>query len=73
MVDIQDSISDFGSCLGSSSSSSDESEVQEESENNDFLTVNNKEHLKKAKRTLNLTPGKEQFLKKPKSIQPQVA
>ena len=73
MVDIQDSISDFGSCLGSSSSSSDESGVQEESENNGFLTVNNKKRLKKAKRKLNLTTGKEQFLKKPKSSQPQVA
>ena len=66
--DIADTLSDFQSCKESSaSSSSDESEASDRSEKSVLQSVNDKKRLKKAKRKLALTPGKEQFLKKPKS------
>ena len=63
LADIQDSLSDFNSCIESSAgSSSDEAEKVEE--NVEIRTANEKKRSKKKKRKLNLTPGKEQFLKK---------
>ena len=65
IADIQDSLSDFNSCVDSTSelsSSSDEAEDNPEKDN--FKTANQKKREKKLKRKLALTPGKEQFLKK---------
>ena len=77
--DISEALSDFNSCNESiaepSSSSSDESDAQDHTENSEnsenglsnigFQTANDKKRCKKYKRKLKLTPGKEQFLKKP--------
>ena len=74
IADIHDALSDFNSCqesFGEQSSSSD-ADVGSSDEDagalekrNGFLTANEKKRLKKFKRKLALTPGKEQFLKKP--------
>jgi hypothetical protein len=61
LKDLTERLSDFGSCV---SSSSDDSE-QENIENGGFKTVNEKKRIKKNKRKLKITPGKEDFLKKP--------
>ena len=58
---IQESLSDFNSCLESSSSDEEASVLEEESV---LKTANEKKREKKKKRKLKLTPGKEQFLKK---------
>ena len=62
IYEIQESLTDFNSCLDSSSSS--EEEVDAIKGDNGFKTVNDKKREKKKKRKLKLTPGKEQFLKK---------
>ena len=61
LKDLTERLSDFGSCV---SSSSDDSE-QENIENGGFKTLNEKKRIKKNKRKLKITPGKEDFLKKP--------
>ena len=60
--DLTERLSDFGSCL---SSSSDENSGEENSEIGGFKTMNELKRIKKKKRKLKLTPGKESFLKKP--------
>ena len=62
MSDVKDSLSDFRSCLGSSSSSSE----SENSADEKFKTVARKEGGKKRKNSL--TPSKNYFLKKQSSI-----
>ena len=66
IADIQDTLSDFNSCIESTGESSEDEE--------DFLkkkpfdtanTLNDKKRQKRLKRKLNLTPGREDFLKKP--------
>ena len=65
LKDIVDQLSEFGSAQSElSSSSSDESGV-ENSENGGFKTMNEKKRNRKMKRKLKLTPGKEEFMKKP--------
>ena len=61
------SLSDFNSCVSSpdmSDTSSDEEDIENKHEKPAFKTANEKKRAKKVKRKLNLTPGKDQFLKK---------
>ena len=65
IADIQDSLSDFNSCVESTNdrtSSSDEAETGKEII--ECKTANDKKREKKRKRKLAVTPEKEQFLKK---------
>ena len=62
---MAEKLSDFGSCLSSSSSGGENSEV-ENSEIGGFKNLNEKKRNKKKKRKLKLTPGKEFCLKKKK-------
>ena len=64
---MAEKLSDFGSCLSSSSSGGENSEV-ENSEIGDFKNLNEKKRNKKKKRKLKLTPGKGTFLKKPNLV-----
>ena len=69
IADIQESLSDFNSCAEStgeiSSSSEEDEDSLEKDTNYGFKTVNDKKREKRNKRKLALTPGKEEFLKKP--------
>ena len=72
IADIQDALSEFGSCREESSSSSEGSESSSSVDGNDESfkivgprTLNERKRSRKNKRKLALTPGKEQFLKKP--------
>ena len=64
-----DQLSDFGSCISDSSSSEVESVEENEPNDGGFLSLNEKKRIKKKKRKLKLTPGKEQFLKKPNLLE----
>ena len=66
MRTISEHLSDFGSCLSMSSSDSDS--VEDIGASGGFQTLNEKKRNKKKKRKLKLTPGKEQFLKKPNLV-----
>ena len=59
---LTERLSDFGSCL--SSSSSDDQSGEENLDTGGFKTMNEKKRNKKKKRKLKLTPGKESFFKK---------
>ena len=63
MRTVSEHLSDFGSCLSMSSSDSDS--LEDTGASGGFQTLNEKKRNKKKKRKLKLTPGKEQFLKKP--------
>ena len=68
--DLTDRLSDFGSCTSELSESSGSSTGGDESgeenlENGGFKTMNEKKRIKKLK----ITPGKEQFLKKPNLVE----
>lgn len=69
--EVKDCLSDFGSCI--SETSGDDETGDSDSDDNkaitgdkvaDHNTMNEKKRLKKLKRKLRVTPGKEQFLKK---------
>lgn len=62
LKEMTDRLSDFGSCL---SSSSDENSGDENSQKGGVKSMNELKRIKKKKRKLKLTPGKENFLKKP--------
>ena len=67
---MQESLSDFNSCAesfgeASDSSADDEQENLKAEENVIPRSLNDKKRERKAKRKLALTPGKDQFLKKP--------
>ena len=64
---LSEQLSDFGSCISSSDSSNDDTE-DEIKENEGFKSMNEKRRNKKSKRKLKLTPGKEDFLKKPNLV-----
>ena len=66
MRTISEHLSDFGSCL--SMSSSDGDSMEENGASAGFQTLNEKKRNKKKKRKLKLTPGKDQFLKKPNLV-----
>ena len=62
---IQESLSDFNSCVESQESSSSSSEGEADlKQNEDFKTANEKKREKKNKRKIKWTPNKDQFLKK---------
>ena len=68
--ELKESLSDFGSCV--SNTSDDEidgcdTNSTSNAEENDVLSLslNQKKRLKKSKRKLKITPGKEQFMKRP--------
>ena len=68
--ELKECLSDFGSCISVSESSNvDDSDSRDskESSNNasGWQNMNEKKRLKKKKRKLKLTPGKEEFKKKP--------
>ena len=62
--EFQESLSDFNSCVESSGDSSDEANADLKDDTG-FKTANERKRAKKLKRKLNLTPGKQEFLKKP--------
>ena len=73
--EMKDCFSDFGSCVEMSDdddrgnpddlhNSSDENN----SDGNGYQTMNEKKRMKRNKRKLKVTPGKEQFLKKPNLV-----
>ena len=69
IADIQETLSDFNSCvesLGESSSNSgDDEDFLNKKSLDTSMTVNDKKRQKKLKRKLTFTPGREDFLKKP--------
>ena len=71
--ELKDGLSDFGSCISGSSSvdDSDSSDTKESSDGRSFgcQSINEKKRIKKLKRKNKLTPGKDQFLKKPNTLQ----
>ena len=63
---LTEQLSDIGSCVEElSSDSGTGNENSEEEKSGGFKTLNEKKRNKKTKRKLKLTPGKDQFLKKP--------
>ena len=67
--DMTDRLSDFGSCVSESSGTCSDDSGDESDIKGGFQTMNEKKRNKKTKRKLKLTPGKEQFLKKPNLVQ----
>ena len=67
--DLTEQLSDFGSCCSTISSTDSDESVEENSENGGFKTMNEKKRIKTQKRMLKLTPGKEEFLKKPNLVE----
>ena len=63
---MAENLSDFGSCL--SDSSGDDSLADGVDKEEGFKNMNEKKRNKKKKRKLKLTPGKEQFMKKPNLV-----
>ena len=68
LKEIADQLSDFGSCRSELSSCSSDDSVVNNSGNEGFKTMNERKRNKKFKRKLKLTPGKDQFLKKPNLV-----
>ena len=68
LKDMTDKLSDFGSCM-SFSDSSGEGSGEDNTENGGYKSLNEKRRNKKKKRKLKLTPGKEDFMKKPHLVQ----
>ena len=69
--DLKECLSDFGSCVEMSDSSEDNQSDKTADRSGDedvFQTMNERKRMKKFKRKLNLTPGKEEFLKKPNLV-----
>ena len=67
--DPAEHLSDFGSCMSSSSdASSDDLSGEENIHSEGFKTMNEKKRIEKNKRKFKLTPGKENFLKKPNLV-----
>ena len=62
---VTEQLSEFGSCLSSSSSSDFDDRLEV---TGGFQTTNEKKRNKKKKRKLKITPEKEQFLKKPNLV-----
>ena len=65
IADMKETLSDFNSCVESSSDSSGEEDFRKANKSEVPKTINEKKRLKKLKRKLALTPGKDQFMKKP--------
>ena len=68
MKDMTEKLSDFGSCMSDMSYSSDstgDGSGEESGEAEGYMTMNERKRNKIRKRKLRLTPGKEEFLKKP--------
>ena len=68
LKDITDKLSDFGSCMSELSDTSGDGSGEESVEVEGFKTMNEKKRNKKKKRKLKLTPGKEEFQKKPNLV-----
>lgn len=70
--DIKDYVSDFGSGVSDLSDAGEDNSSEEIEQKNDdedgYQTMNDKKRKKKNKRKFKLTPGKEEFLKKPNLV-----
>ena len=69
IAEVQDSLSDFKSCVSSASSSDESADDLKQVENVKFVTANEKKREKRKKRKLALTPDKDQFLLKKVNLQ----
>ena len=69
IAEVQDSLSDFKSCVSSASSSDESADDLKQVENVKFVTANEKKREKRKKRKLALTPDKDQFLLKKANLQ----
>ena len=65
LKDMNDRLSEFGSCKSTSSESGGDEHVDEKL---GYKSANEKKRIKKKKRKLKLTPGKEDFFKKPNLV-----
>ena len=65
LKDLNDKLSDFGSCVSNQSSSSNEESEEDTTPNLNSNNFNGKRRRKRNKRKLKVTPVKEDFLKRP--------
>ena len=69
--ELADQLSDFGSCIESdvaSCSSGGEDSLEENPEKGGYQSMNERKRNRRRKRKLKLTPGKEEFLKRPNLV-----
>ena len=66
--DFGSCVSDFGSCMSESSESGQSDEAVDNSEEKDGFQTMNEKRRKRKKRKLKVSPGREDFLKKPNLV-----
>ena len=69
IAEVQDSLSDFKSCVSSGSSSDESADDLKKVENVKYVTANERKREKRKKRKLTQTPDKDQFLLKKANLQ----
>ena len=65
--ELKEHLSDFGSCI-SESSESDDLKNESDAESLGSQSMNERKRLRKSKRKIKVTPGKDYFLKKPNLV-----